>query len=43
MNSAAVANVINGRTIPYSTYGAGFAVFANQPSQQTWEGIPVCL
>src|SRR5256886_5603847 len=30
MNSAVVANVINGRTIPYSTYGAGFAMFADQ-------------
>src|SRR5881396_2341810 len=28
MNSAMVANIINARTIPYSTYGAGFAVFA---------------
>lgn len=27
MNSAVVANIINGRTVPYSTYGAGFAVF----------------
>ncbi|PWU11246.1 MAG: carbohydrate porin [Verrucomicrobia bacterium] len=27
MNSAMVANIINARTIPYSTYGAGFAVF----------------
>src|SRR6058998_3341825 len=30
MNSAVVANVINGRTIPYSTYGAGFAMFADK-------------
>ena len=28
MNSAVVANIINARTVPYSTYGAGFAVFA---------------
>lgn len=28
MNSAIVANIINGRTIPYSTYGGGFAMFA---------------
>jgi len=26
MNSAVVANVINGKTVPYSTYGAGFSV-----------------
>jgi porin len=26
MNSAAVANIINARTVPYSTYGAGFTV-----------------
>jgi hypothetical protein len=30
MNSAVVAN---GRTIPYSTYGAGFAVFADTVSE----------
>jgi porin len=29
MNSVVVANIINGRTIPYSTYGAGFTVFAD--------------
>lgn len=28
MNSAIVANIINARTIPYSTYGGGFSVFA---------------
>ena len=27
MNSAAVANIINARTVPYSTYGVGFTVF----------------
>jgi len=36
MNSAAVANVINGRTIPYSTYGAGFAVFADRGPEFTF-------
>src|SRR5438552_3275415 len=36
MNSAVVANVINGRTIPYSTYGAGFAVFADQGPEFTF-------
>jgi hypothetical protein len=35
MNSAVVAN-INGRTIPYSTYGAGFAVFADQGPEFTF-------
>src|SRR5438477_569249 len=35
MNSAVVANVINGRTIPYSTYGAGFAMFADQGPEFT--------
>ena len=40
MNSAVVANVINGRTIPYSTYGAGFAVFADQgPGSCSWFAI----
>ncbi len=29
MDSAVVANIINARTIPYSTYGAGFGVFAD--------------
>ncbi len=36
MNSAVVANVINGRTIPYSTYGAGFAMFADQGPEFTF-------
>jgi len=36
MNSAVVANVINGRTIPYSTYGAGFVVFAEQGPEFTF-------
>ena len=36
MNSAVIANVINGRTIPYSTYGAGFAVFADQGPEFTF-------
>jgi len=27
LNSAVVANIINARTVPYSTYGAGFAIF----------------
>src|SRR5438128_9195153 len=36
MNSAVVANVINGRTIPYSTYGAGFAMFAYQRPEFTF-------
>src|SRR5207237_8958745 len=36
MNSAVVANVINGRTIPYSTYGAGFSVFADQGPEFTF-------
>ena len=32
MNSAAVANIINARTVPYSTYGVGFTVFQeNEP------------
>src|SRR6187401_1492774 len=30
MNSAAVANIINARTVPYSTYGAGFSVLSEQ-------------
>src|SRR5881398_3888929 len=36
MNSAIVANIINGRTIPYSTYGAGFAMFADQGPEFTF-------
>ena len=36
MNSAMVANIINARTIPYSTYGAGFAVFAEKGSELTF-------
>ena len=32
MNSAAVANIINARTVPYSTYGVGFTVLQeNEP------------
>ncbi|WP_217647190.1 carbohydrate porin [Planctomicrobium piriforme] len=30
MNSGIVANIINARTVPYSTYGAGFAVTGDQ-------------
>src|SRR6185503_11146664 len=30
MNSAIVANIINARTVPYSTYGAGFSVLRNE-------------
>ena len=30
MNSAAVANIINARTVPYSTYGAGFTVLREE-------------
>jgi porin len=30
MNSAAVANIINARTVPYSTYGTGFTVFRDK-------------
>ena len=33
MNSAVVANIINARTIPYSTYGAGFSAFVDQGPQ----------
>ncbi|HEX4795594.1 MAG TPA: carbohydrate porin [Humisphaera sp.] len=33
MNSAMVANIINARTIPYSTYGGGFSVFSNEGPQ----------
>jgi porin len=36
MNSGVVANIINARTIPYSTYGAGFSVFAGQGPQFTF-------
>ena len=36
MNSAIVANIINARTIPYSTYGAGFAVFAERGPEFTF-------
>ena len=36
MNSAIVANIINARTIPYSTYGAGFAVFAEKGPEFTF-------
>jgi porin len=36
MNSAVVANIINARTIPYSTYGAGFSVFAEKGPQFTF-------
>jgi porin len=36
MNSAMGANIINGRTIPYSTYGAGFAVFAERGPEFTF-------
>ena len=36
MNSAMVANIINARTIPYSTYGAGFAVFAERGPEFTF-------
>ncbi len=36
MNSAVVANVINARTIPYSTYGAGFAIFENKGPEFTF-------
>jgi porin len=36
MNSAVVANIINARTIPYSTYGAGFAVLADQGPEFTF-------
>ena len=38
MNSAMVANIINARTIPYSTYGAGFAVFAYNGPEFTFLG-----
>lgn len=30
MNSAVVANIINARTVPYSTYGVGFSVLREQ-------------
>lgn len=30
MNSGMVANIINARTVPYSTYGAGFSVIRDQ-------------
>jgi porin len=30
MNSGMVANIINARTVPYSTYGTGFTVFRDQ-------------
>ena len=30
MNSGIVANIINARTVPYSTYGAGFSVVRDQ-------------
>jgi porin len=36
MNSAVVANVINARTIPYSTYGAGFSLFAENGPEFTF-------
>jgi porin len=36
MNSAVVANIISARTIPYSTYGAGFAVFADKSPEFTF-------
>jgi len=36
MNSAVVANIINARTIPYSTYGAGFSVFAEKGPEFTF-------
>jgi porin len=36
MNGAMVANIINARTIPYSTYGAGFAVFARNGPEFTF-------
>lgn len=35
MNSAVVANIINARTIPYSTYGAGIAVLAHHGPEFT--------
>jgi len=36
MNSAIVANIINGRTVPYSTYGAGFALFEKDGPEFTF-------
>jgi porin len=36
MNSAVVANIINARTIPYSTYGAGFSVFTDKGPEFTF-------
>jgi porin len=36
MNSAMVANIINARTIPYSTYGAGISVFAEKGPEFTF-------
>ena len=36
MNSAIVANIINGRTVPYSTYGAGFALFEKEGPEFTF-------
>ena len=37
MNSAAVANIINARTVPYSTYGAGFTVFSEKGTAFTFQ------
>jgi len=36
MNSAVVANIINARTIPYSTYGAGAAFFTESGTEFTF-------
>jgi porin len=36
MDSAVVANIINARTIPYSTYGAGFAAFVENGPEFTF-------
>ena len=37
MNSGIVANIINARTVPYSTYGAGFSV-----SSRSGSGVLLC-
>jgi porin len=36
MNSAMVANIINARTIPYSAYGGGLAIFAEKGPEFTF-------